>query len=551
MAQLRNGMRAITLDPLTPAETVTKLNLLLEHYIDVPFATLAYLALDPDDARRDDRLGGAPAPARRRRPTGDAVPRGRRWASRSGVDAGRRLHRAHGAARGRARSSSSTRTGSSSAAAGRSTRGSTRSRARGGSQAPREPDAFVDALVGDAARRRGAAGRRRAARRRARPGAARAARADVPRGPRVAAELRRELERLARAAAVPELDARDILLATWEAGANAIEHSGATDGAVVRGGARRSRATGSGSGSSIAAGGRSPRCGTTAGLGLRLIEALMTNVDVERGHRRDARRDGAAAHARARRGRVERIQLRTDEIGGVRVVARRGRAGQARDRPARVGARPARRRRASSSSTSTGSRSSTAPGCTPCSGSSRLAAPVRTGSRSSCPTQPDGPRDRARPPRRRRAGAARRSRMRRSRCLAGFGATARPGSRLAKRREEGGHAASWRRRRDEASPAVRAHQGLARGARRERAAEEIAARTVNKERARSGEARESSRLSREDISSGRRGGIRANRKGPRGRTKAQLYEEAKDLGIEGRSKMTKAQLQRAVSRKRR
>lgn len=79
-------------------------------------------------------------------------------------------------------------------------------------------------------------------------------------------------------------------------------------------------------------------------------------------------------------------------------------------------------------------------------------------------------------------------------------------------------------------------------------AAEIAARTVNKERARSGEARESSRLSREDISSGRRGGIRANRKGPRGRTKAQLYEEAKDIGVKGRSKMTKAQLARAVSR---
>ena len=79
-------------------------------------------------------------------------------------------------------------------------------------------------------------------------------------------------------------------------------------------------------------------------------------------------------------------------------------------------------------------------------------------------------------------------------------------------------------------------------------AAEIAARTVNKERARSGEARESSRLSREDISSGRRGGIRANRKGPRGRTKAQLYEEAKDIGVKGRSKMTKAQLQRAPGR---
>jgi len=77
-------------------------------------------------------------------------------------------------------------------------------------------------------------------------------------------------------------------------------------------------------------------------------------------------------------------------------------------------------------------------------------------------------------------------------------------------------------------------------------AQEIAARTVNKERARHGEARTSSRLSREDISSGRRGGLRANRKGPRGRTRDQLYEEAKDKGIEGRSKMTKAELARAV-----
>ena len=80
-------------------------------------------------------------------------------------------------------------------------------------------------------------------------------------------------------------------------------------------------------------------------------------------------------------------------------------------------------------------------------------------------------------------------------------------------------------------------------------AEEIAARTVNKERARSGEARESSRLSRNDISSGRRGGLRSGTNRPRGRTKEQLYNEAKDLGIEGRSKMNKQQLQRAVDRR--
>lgn len=76
-------------------------------------------------------------------------------------------------------------------------------------------------------------------------------------------------------------------------------------------------------------------------------------------------------------------------------------------------------------------------------------------------------------------------------------------------------------------------------------AEEIAARTVNKERARAGEASESSRLSREDISSGRRGGLRSH-KGSGGRTKAQLYNEAKAKGIKGRSRMTKAELERAV-----
>ena len=78
-------------------------------------------------------------------------------------------------------------------------------------------------------------------------------------------------------------------------------------------------------------------------------------------------------------------------------------------------------------------------------------------------------------------------------------------------------------------------------------AEEIAARTVNKERARSGEARQKSRTSVEDISSGRRGGLRSHR-GPGGRTYDQLYYEAKEKGIEGRSKMNKRQLARAVGR---
>jgi len=81
----------------------------------------------------------------------------------------------------------------------------------------------------------------------------------------------------------------------------------------------------------------------------------------------------------------------------------------------------------------------------------------------------------------------------------------------------------------------------------ESTAEEIAARTVNKERARAGETQTASRTSTDDISSGRRGGLRSHR-GPGGRTKAQLYNEAKAKGVKGRSKMTKAQLQRAVDR---
>ena len=81
-------------------------------------------------------------------------------------------------------------------------------------------------------------------------------------------------------------------------------------------------------------------------------------------------------------------------------------------------------------------------------------------------------------------------------------------------------------------------------------AKEIAARTVNKERARSGEARQRSRTSTRDISSGRRAGLRSGRTGgPRGRTKDQLYNEAKNLGIKGRSKMNKRQLLAAVNRK--
>jgi hypothetical protein len=91
-------------------------------------------------------------------------------------------------------------------------------------------------------------------------------------------------------------------------------------------------------------------------------------------------------------------------------------------------------------------------------------------------------------------------------------------------------------------------EGLLEQGRPEDTAEEIAARTVNKERARAGEARTASPSSTDDISSARRGGLRSHR-GPGGRTFRQLYEEAKDRGIDGRSKMSKAQLERAIARR--
>ena len=104
---------------------------------------------------------------------------------------------------------------------------------------------------------------------------------------------------------------------------------------------------------------------------------------------------------------------------------------------------------------------------------------------------------------------------------------------------------AWSKKRERQYEHIR--DGLEDQGRSEDEAKEIAARTVNKERARSGEAKQRSRTSTKDISSSRRGGLRSH-KGPGGRTRDQLYEEARRKGIEGRSKMNKAQLERAVGR---
>ena len=92
-------------------------------------------------------------------------------------------------------------------------------------------------------------------------------------------------------------------------------------------------------------------------------------------------------------------------------------------------------------------------------------------------------------------------------------------------------------------------EGLEKKGTPKKKAKEIAARTVNKTRAQTGEAKESSKLSRKDMSPSRRGGLRSGTNRPKGRTKEQLYNEAKQLNIAGRSSMNKQQLQRAVDRR--
>jgi len=104
---------------------------------------------------------------------------------------------------------------------------------------------------------------------------------------------------------------------------------------------------------------------------------------------------------------------------------------------------------------------------------------------------------------------------------------------------------AWSKKRERQYEHIK--DGLEERGRSEKVAEEIAARTVNKERARSGEAKQASRSSTHDISSSRRGGLRSH-SGAQGRTKAQLYEEARRKGVSGRSSMNKAELLKAVGR---
>ncbi len=104
---------------------------------------------------------------------------------------------------------------------------------------------------------------------------------------------------------------------------------------------------------------------------------------------------------------------------------------------------------------------------------------------------------------------------------------------------------AWSKKRERQYEHIK--EGLEEHGRSESLAEEIAARTVNKERARAGEAKQKSKTSTDDISSGRRGGLRSH-SGSGGRTRDQLYEEAKKKNIKGRSSMSKVELEKAVGR---
>jgi hypothetical protein len=104
---------------------------------------------------------------------------------------------------------------------------------------------------------------------------------------------------------------------------------------------------------------------------------------------------------------------------------------------------------------------------------------------------------------------------------------------------------AWSKKRERQYEHIK--EGLEDRGRSEDTAEEIAARTVNKERARAGESKQRSRTSTKDISSSRRGGLRSH-SGPGGRTKEQLYQEARKKNVQGRSNMNKAELARAVGR---
>ena len=278
MAQLRNGMRALTLDHRTPGETVTKLNLLLSSYTDVPFATLGYVTLDPRTLDATVTSAGHPPPLVvepdgeiRYLEGGGGLPLGAdpdasytEWHTTLEPGAIVVLY-TDGLVERPDRSIDEGLDLLAAAAAA----------------APQEPDAFVNAVVeellGEGARGDDVA--------------LLVIRLDavplqplvltLPAEPESLQKLRTELAQWLEHAAVPDVDARDVVLASWEAGANAIEHADAPPGATFR---LDAVLTGDRVRVEVADHGRwkEPQARENRGLGLRLIEGLMASVDVQR-----------------------------------------------------------------------------------------------------------------------------------------------------------------------------------------------------------------------------------------------------------------------------
>ncbi len=278
MAQLRNGMRALTLDHRTPGETVTKLNLLLSSYTDVPFATLGYVTLDPRTLDATVTSAGHPPPLVvepdgeiRYLEGGGGLPLGAdpdasytEWHTTLEPGAIVVLY-TDGLVERPDRSIDEGLDLLAAAAAA----------------APREPDAFVNAVVEELLGK-GARGD---------DVALLVIRLDavplqplvltLPAEPESLQKLRTELAQWLEHAAVPDVDARDVVLASWEAGANAIEHADAPPGATFR---LDAVLTGDRVRVEVADHGRwkEPQARENRGLGLRLIEGLMASVDVQR-----------------------------------------------------------------------------------------------------------------------------------------------------------------------------------------------------------------------------------------------------------------------------
>lgn len=279
MAQLRNGMRALTLDRRTPGETVTKLNLLLASYTDVPFATLAYVTLDPQTLAATVTLAGHPPPL-----VVSAEGEVRFLEGPGGLPLGADLGASYTEWRETLEPGATVvlYTDGLVERPDRPIDEGLDLLARAAGRAPREPDGLIDAVVeellGPTARRDDVALLAITL------DAVRLAplTLTLPVDTESLKTMRIELERWLDEASVPDHDARDVVLASWEAGANAIEHAQAPEGssfhldAVLAGDRIRVEVADEGRW-------REPSPRENRGLGLRLIEALMTSVDVDRG----------------------------------------------------------------------------------------------------------------------------------------------------------------------------------------------------------------------------------------------------------------------------